>query len=105
MNVQQKHYGVDSQTFEIRFKAAVAPFGNHWLWPDQIPTLEACRGKIILVRTWLPSEIAGLEWNGFAINGMSYNRIFQTRNDWSKGSEPAAKVAQVGHHLKLAPDG
>jgi len=105
MNVQQEHSGVDSQTFEITFKAAVAPFGNHWLWPDQIPTLEACRGKIILVRTWLPSEVAGLEWNGFAINGMSYNRFFETQNDWSNWSDTAEKVAQVEQYLKLAADG
>jgi len=105
MNVQQEHSDVDSQKFEIMFKAAATPFGTHWLWPEGIPTLEACRGKIILVRTWLPSEVAGLEWNGFAINGMSYNRFFETQNNWSNWKDTAEKAAQVEKYLKSAADG
>ena len=105
MNIQQEHSDVDSQTFELRFKAAAGAAETYWLWPDRIPTLEACRGKIILVRTWLPSDVAGLEWNGFAINGMSYNRFFETQNNWSNWKDTAEKASQVEQYLKFAADG
>lgn len=94
VNIQQTHSDVDAATFWGRFDA----LANHdyWSFVEQIPKVGDNQKKMVLVRPCrrnltLPNKpvIAGLdwsghglEWNGFAVSGESWNDLFQTQNYW-----------------------
>lgn len=122
MNVQLAQPGnlrnrPDSE-FQPKFSKAIAPYAGHWSFPDWSPPsspwpLGRCRNQIILIRSGWPSTGLpggnGLEWNGYAVNGMSYNALFQTQNHWEDAAgNPQStpnKIREVEHYLELAAAG
>lgn len=103
MNVQQEKNPMlrnqDPEPFLVRFLELM--HRSWWAFPDKdgIPTLDDCRGRILLVRAFdsvkeegWPSEFkdhrlpgnGGLPWNGFCNDGVSKNKYFFTQNGWDK---------------------
>jgi hypothetical protein len=94
MNIQQEHSDADSATFSGRFSSLAD--ANYWTYPTQVPTLGNLQKKIVLVRTCRRNLTSptkdviagwdwpghGLEWNGFAVSGWSWNDVFTTQNFW-----------------------
>ncbi|MGH7489001.1 MAG: phosphatidylinositol-specific phospholipase C domain-containing protein, partial [bacterium] len=127
MNVQQEehlkgvdaHYSVPGLQFEEKFIDLFA--SDYWQTPEDIPTLDQVRGKIVLIRTlhttgantfkgWPGGELksksggGGLMWSGFDISGESTNSCFKTQNGWDawNGSDKGDKVEE---YLRLAAAG
>lgn len=122
MNVQLAQPGNLSNRpeseFEPKFLKAIHPYAAHWSFPDWSPpnrvwTLGNCRSQIILIRSGWPASTLpggnGLEWNGYAINGTSYNAVFETQNHWeNETGNPQStpnKVNEVKRYLELAAQG
>jgi Phosphatidylinositol-specific phospholipase C, X domain len=136
MNLQhEENGGLANRTgeeFLERFLDLMDP--AYWRFHSSIPNLEACRQQIILVRPYNPATNegwpatypavgkqlpggTGLEWNGFSIDGTSYNQLFETQNGWGKYDTAANgssnswadanhdKAEAVKSYLRLAADG
>jgi 1-phosphatidylinositol phosphodiesterase len=112
MNVQMEYTG-NGDEFRTKFLQLTGPYQNHWYFQSSIPTLGACRGKIVLVRAGDASAnqgwgkgtdgqfAGGLEWNGFYIDGESSNGTFSTQNGWNKWSG-TEKGQEVIKYIKSA---
>ncbi|HEX2179418.1 MAG TPA: phosphatidylinositol-specific phospholipase C domain-containing protein [Actinomycetota bacterium] len=94
MNVQQAESSESSATYSAKFESLRNPF--NWTEPELMPKLGDLRMKMVLIRPCRrnytqspPPAIAGwewpghgLEWNGFAVSGESFNTLFVTQNYW-----------------------
>lgn len=122
MNVQQNMVpNLRNRTADEFFDTFVTLYDpSSWLFPSAIQTAKDWRGKIVLVRPYDPesgkgwpstqSKVSslpgpGLVWNGFVIDGTSYNALFETQNGWEKWSNDDDKEAAVKQYLNLAYDG
>ena len=94
MNVQQAVSDEDSATFSAKFNELHD--AAYWSLPTAFPALGDHRKRIVLIRTCrrnftTPARDVingwdwpgyGLEWNGFAVSGISWNYFFETQNYW-----------------------
>ena len=90
MNVQiENDSSSDGDKFQQKFLEFTAPYqADYWYLKNTIPTIDECRGRIVLIRAYDAdtkrgwTNGGGLEWNGFNMDGESSNTIFQTQNGW-----------------------
>jgi len=119
MNVQMEYDG-DGNEFRKKFLELTSAYKNYWYTKNSIPTLDECRKRIVLVRSYdskankgwskgsdkdWPDGVngGGLEWNGFNINGESSNSIFSTQNGWTAW-HGGQKGDEVEKYIKSAKD-
>lgn len=119
MNVQQEDSSVPGSDYLHKFQELMDNRIGYWHFPSTVPTLQDCRGRIVLIRPWDASDPShrvgwpgggldpqnpqntGLAWNGFNISGTSSNDVFVTQNGWKSwdGDEKGGKVEE---YLMLA---
>jgi 1-phosphatidylinositol phosphodiesterase len=113
MNVQIENSGDSGSTgdkFRQKFMELTAPYqAKQWYLKNSIPTIDDCRGRIVLIRAYDADKKrgwangGGLEWNGFNIDGESSNAIFQTQNGW-KIWDRSEKGDKVEKYIKAAEE-
>lgn len=86
VNIQQEESSVSDQDYSDRF-TALADASLWFLPPIAVPTVQQCRGHMVLLRSnWkFPAKDDGLPWLGWADDanhGINSTAVIITQNDW-----------------------